>query len=198
MTDRELMKMALDALEDLHRTGDTQVFDMCYAPKLLPALLARLAQPEPEPVAWLEPEWGERICPEVGYEVTITDDHPRDLCWIPLYPAPPQRVYCSCGDGIVPDDGALCGTCVSLKDAVKQEPVAWHEPGAYGNVTVYKKWAEENGWLPLYTAPPQREWQGLTDGEIKEIVGPWGDQPIKGYTRKLFDQIEAKLKEKNT
>ena len=31
--------------------------------------------------------------------------------------------------------------------------------------------------------------------EIKEIVGPWGDTPIKGYTRKLFDQIEAKLKE---
>lgn len=30
------------------------------------------------------------------------------------------------------------------------EPVAWHEPNAYGNVTVYKKWAEENGWLPLY------------------------------------------------
>jgi hypothetical protein len=25
------------------------------------------------------------------------------------------RVYCSCGDGIVPDDGALCGICVSLK-----------------------------------------------------------------------------------
>jgi len=44
----------------------------------------------------------------------------------------------------------------------------------------------------------QREWRGLTDEEIKEIVGPWGDQPIKGYTRKLFDQIEAKLKEKNT
>jgi hypothetical protein len=30
------------------------------------------------------------------------------------------------------------------------EPVAWHEPGSYSNVTVYKKWAEENGWLPLY------------------------------------------------
>ena len=41
------------------------------------------------------------------------------------------------------------------------------------------------------------EWVGLTDDEIKEIVGPWGDTPIKGYTRKLFDQIEAKLKEKN-
>ena len=45
---------------------------------------------------------------------------------------------------------------------------------------------------------PQRTWVGLTDEEIKEIVGPYGDMPIKGYTRKLFDQTEAKLKEKNT
>jgi hypothetical protein len=43
----------------------------------------------------------------------------------------------------------------------------------------------------------KREWVGLTDEEIKEIIGPWGPTPIKGYTRKLFDQIEAKLKEKN-
>ena len=42
------------------------------------------------------------------------------------------------------------------------------------------------------------EWVGLTDEEIKEIIGPWGPTPITGYTRKLFDQIEAKLKEKNT
>lgn len=44
----------------------------------------------------------------------------------------------------------------------------------------------------------KREWQGLTDEEIKEIVGPWGGEPIKGYTRELIDKIEAKLKEKNT
>ena len=43
----------------------------------------------------------------------------------------------------------------------------------------------------------EKPWQGLTDDEIKEIIGPWGETPIKGYTRKLFDQIEAKLKEKN-
>jgi len=42
-----------------------------------------------------------------------------------------------------------------------------------------------------------RRWVGLTDDEIKEIIGPWGDTPIKGYTRKLFDQIETKLREKN-
>lgn len=44
----------------------------------------------------------------------------------------------------------------------------------------------------------KKPWVGLTDEEIKEIIGPYGDTPIKGYTRKLFDQIEAKLKEKNT
>ena len=46
-------------------------------------------------------------------------------------------------------------------------------------------------------ATGMNQWQGLTDEEIKEIIGPWGETPIKGYTRKLFDQIEAKLKEKN-
>jgi hypothetical protein len=44
----------------------------------------------------------------------------------------------------------------------------------------------------------ERTWVGLTDEEIKEIIGPWGDTPIKGYTRKLFDQIETKLREKST
>jgi hypothetical protein len=54
---------------------------------------------------------------------------------------------------------------------------------------------------PLYTHPQPvivTEWIGLTDDEIKGIIGAWGDTPIKGYTRKLFDQIETKLKEKNT
>jgi hypothetical protein len=27
------------------------------------------------------------------------------------------RVFCSCGDQIMLDDGALCGTCVSLRNA---------------------------------------------------------------------------------
>jgi hypothetical protein len=50
--------------------------------------------------------------------------------------------------------------------------------------------------LKFNITPPQ-QWVGLTDEEIKEIIGPWGNTPIKGYTRKLFDQIEAKLREKN-
>ena len=57
---------------------------------------------------------------------------------------------------------------------------------------------EENERLKAASTPQRKEWQGLTDDEIKEIIGSWAETPIKGYTRKLFDQIEAKLKEKNT
>ena len=48
-------------------------------------------------------------------------------------------------------DGYERGYAAGKSEPVKQEPVAWHEPNAYGNVTTHKKWAEENGWLPLYT-----------------------------------------------
>lgn len=77
----------------------------------------------------------------------------------------------------------------------KPEPVAWHEPGAYGNVTVYKQWAEENGWLPLYTAPPPREWQGLTDEEAFAVYARF---PKEFDPADFARAIEAKLKEKNT
>jgi hypothetical protein len=52
--------------------------------------------------------------------------------------------------------------------------------------------------MALYATPQHTAtWVGLTDEEIKEIIGTWGDTPVKGYTRKLFDQIEAKLRSKN-
>jgi hypothetical protein len=66
---------------------------------------------------------------------------------------------------------------------------------ANGELSYFK---QANSDIPLYTASPKREWVSLTDEEIKEIVGQWGETPIKGYTRKLFDAIEAKLREKNT
>jgi hypothetical protein len=39
-------------------------------------------------------------------------------------------------------------------------------------------------------------WQYLTDEEIKEIVGSYGNG-LGTYVRELFDKIEAKIKEKN-
>jgi hypothetical protein len=53
------------------------------------------------------------------------------------------------------------------------------------------------GWALYCVKCSEREWVGLTDEEIKEIIGPWGGEPIKGYTRELIDKIESTLREKN-
>jgi hypothetical protein len=95
------------------------------------------------------------------------------------------------------DYGKARLACIAIKAALAQpaqEPVACErckqlEGQAYdllGQLKVANlKWSVAHPWV------------GLTDEEIKEIVGPYGDMPIKGYTRKLFDQIEAKLRSKN-
>ena len=54
--------------------------------------------------------------------------------------------------------------------------------------------AEEMKNKKLYTAPPQRTWQGLTDEDkhyLNEVLNLQGRFPI-------IEAIEAKLKEKNT
>ena len=41
------------------------------------------------------------------------------------------------------------------------------------------------------------QWQGLTDDELREMLGYGKDGYIPDYTRNFVDAIEAKLKEKN-
>ena len=65
----------------------------------------------------------------------------------------------------------------------------------FSNCDMYS--SKEEFEKTLLNNVPQREWQSLTDDEIKEIIGSYAG-PIKGYTRELFDKIEAKLREKNT
>jgi hypothetical protein len=43
----------------------------------------------------------------------------------------------------------------------------------------------------------KKEWVGLTDDEIKAIIGHNHPEGIGSYARELFKQIEAKLREKN-
>jgi hypothetical protein len=82
----------------------------------------------------------------------------------------------------------------------KQEPVAWMAKQAERIPQFFedKKDARvllgvaESELIPLYTAPPQREWQGLTDEEIDEAHET--TISFHGFAR----AIEAKLKEKNT
>lgn len=77
----------------------------------------------------------------------------------------------------------------------EQEPVAvWELQEGGWDTIADPDWMET---LPigtkLYTAPPQREWVGLTDDEIDRwnIVG---HESLREFVR----AIEAKLKEKNT
>ena len=50
----------------------------------------------------------------------------------------------------------------------------------------------------LWPLDVEREWVGLTDEEIKDIVGRNDPGGIGRYTRDLFKKIEDKLKDKNT
>jgi hypothetical protein len=55
--------------------------------KLEQGIVADLNQRQSaEPVAWFDGEY--YVCPELGYEDTITEQHPKDLGWIPLYTTP--------------------------------------------------------------------------------------------------------------
>jgi hypothetical protein len=44
----------------------------------------------------------------------------------------------------------------------------------------------------------KQEWVGLTNEDIKDIVGRNDSGGIGAYTREMFKQIEDKLREKNT
>lgn len=70
----------------------------------------------------------------------------------------------------------------------EQEPVAWadkYDLDREGHDFWVSRQANVRTGVPLYTAPPQREWQGLTDEEANEL------------TYASIAEIEAKLKEKN-
>lgn len=73
----------------------------------------------------------------------------------------------------------------------EQEPVAWwHDRGDVVDLNVSRH------GTPLYFAPPQREWQGLTDEEVMSLL-PGAVRLPPGWTDTVR-AIEAKLKEKNT
>ena len=95
-----------------------------------------------------------------------------------------------------------------------QQPVAWAVvgDGKFGlyqigretetDLSVCKYWSNRGyDLVPLYTTPPQREWVGLTDEEIKAF-DTWLDNREEevGWVNpsEIVDYIEAKCKDKNT
>jgi hypothetical protein len=132
------------------------------------ALRKALEQPEQEPVCFLrETSW--------SYEIAPWDD-PNG---IPVYTAPPISDYHE-------------GWEEGFKAATREhEPVAWMKPS--GLVSPYQHGSYQ---IPLYTAPPKREWVGLTDEEIQAERHKL--DTTAGWTYDHFARaIEAKLKDKN-
>ena len=92
----------------------------------------------------------------------------------------------------------MCGQVYTVAQPA-QEPVAWQWLGSAHFRKKIPKNADITAWNPLYTAPPKREWVGLTDDETMLLANQtsgqnWGNE---SHIQRLRKTIENKLKEKN-
>ena len=101
-----------------------------------------------------------------------------------------------------PRNEALRKRMEALRQALaqpEQEPVAWGFRRIIDGVILDIKNSDEHeGYeetytVPLYTAPPKRDWVGLTDEEVEYWRGNYDF-----FDSALVREVEAKLKEKNT
>lgn len=83
----------------------------------------------------------------------------------------------------------------ALRQALEteQEPVLWLKTWSDGSVSVLKTKSRafaDYELEPLYSAPPQREWVGLTDEDMEALF-------LNEDGVRFARYIEAKLREKN-
>ena len=193
MTDKEAMKLALDALkqerENYRLYGDEDGAPE-YIHEAIKALEEALAKQEQgEPVAWLQIGVGPLHDGDVIARTTKPKEwNPEWWRFEPLYTTPQQRTW--------------VGT-LSLEQLL-HTAAQWgsNYPKGEGFFDALSKKVQQ--WIEFYSGetymnpPQQRTWVGLTPEEIEavwvEMCGPqrWAMHSV--YARKL----EAKLKEKNT
>jgi len=76
----------------------------------------------------------------------------------------------------------------------EQEPVAWLKTWSDGSVSVLKTKSHafaDHELEPLYTAPPKREWVGLTLNEAEDFYDKYTDRA------ELINAVDEFLEEKN-
>jgi hypothetical protein len=99
-------------------------------------------------------------------------------------------------------------TAHTPRSETEQEPVAWMRegwgPDCGPYVEFYRNdemgWRDRNGWIPLFTHTPRREWVSLTEEETAQVLG-FGDYTARSTEVTLTviaRAIEAALKERNT
>ena len=76
-----------------------------------------------------------------------------------------------------------------LPQPIEQEPVAYMDSEGH----LYNSTTHPERYAPLYTAPPKKEWVGLTKNEVET----W-ELPVSPTVYEFAQFVEAKLKEKNT
>jgi hypothetical protein len=120
---------------------------------------------EQEPVAWIQED---RIVPEIGYDCTMTREHPKELGYKPLYTAPQK--YCPSENNAAYEKGFVEGMAKQMHSSVDRAVNA-----------MAKQWVgltEEDKNDCLVEADPC---EALATPEAQE----------------LMRSVEAKLKEKN-
>jgi hypothetical protein len=101
-----------------------------------------------------------------------------------------------------PDTETAIETLRAKLSEPEPEPVAWKMKGVPAFHQGKSRPTPAEMWEPLYTAPPQREWVGLTDEEIRQSYETTGHyqtlRPQDSFAvYALARAIEAKLKGKN-
>jgi hypothetical protein len=135
----------------------------------------KLAQPTQDAIMQSLKDLKRSVCDEVGKAA---------------FAQPAQEPVCpDCKAGVLYECVACSSNNYPLQGA--QEPVAW----------IWKDMREQDivslfeprfNSIPLYTAPPQRPWVGLTEDELVQIG------VATGLERAAVEMISNKLKEKNT
>lgn len=210
---RKAAQMALDALElvDGYVMGKDEAKE---------ALYEALERPEPEPVAlsvrfprhapkhgedWIiDPSFLLRIYHSIdpdahyGFIPTMEEIETALLALevIPskLYTTPPQQPEppCKTGSQCV---GGKCERCAAQEPWRYISHRSWKMPVFVeaGDLEVSGLPFNNPDYTPVYKAPPQREWQGLTDEETADLIWKSDYEP-----RQIAIAIEAALRSKNT
>ena len=194
MTDRELMQQALNVLKSFVDGGNS-----AWARKIIEikeALRDRLAQPE-------EPDWS-----AAGFSKPPTHSeawwkHEVSNAWAEGYEKGRASVKQPEQEPVWVEVTTNTGDKFILDSAVEADKIRAAKNVGLSVVPLYTKEQMKDvaqklaDCAVLNSAPPQREWQGLTDDEIlEEYRQSYGDDG--NLTDVYFAHaIEAKLKEKN-
>ena len=167
MTDRELMQMALEALETLN-SGDT------YKTHNAAAALRQALSNE------FNPDWN-----QVEALQESLREHMAEIQRLRQALAQPEQESVICRN--------IYEVWAGSEGILK--PLTSKEAYLLGLVEQMRDEAKK-GLKPLYTAPPKREWVGLTDEEVSycRYAATFCDELDTAYMAEL---IEEDLKEKN-